>query len=226
MPGMSYITVQDLDSASRRWKRLIEPVAENTLAALVRPALLVVDMQRYFTDAEGRAYLPAAHAIMPAVKRLVAAFERVRRPVLFTRHGHARGADAGLMQSWWHGRLLYEDDPDAAIDPALDASAKRVIGKRHYDAFRDTDLGSVLASAHTHMLVVCGVMTDLCVETTARQAFMEGFQPVVALDATATGSEELHLSALKTLAHGFAYVERADHIIDCVSCATGTDMTS
>jgi isochorismate hydrolase len=59
-------------------------------------------------------------------------------------------------------------------------------------------------------------MTDLCVETTARQAFMSGFQPVVVSDATASKNEELHLAALKTLAHGFAHIVEARYITELI----------
>jgi len=50
------------------------------------------------------------------------------------------------------------------------------------------------------------VMTHLCYETTARDAFTRDLQPVLLMDGTATGDEELHLSSLRTLADGFAEV--------------------
>jgi len=53
-------------------------------------------------------------------------------------------------------------------------------------------------------------MTNLCVETTARQAFVRDLRVRVLLDATATASEELHLAALRNLAYGFAHVQTAE----------------
>jgi thioredoxin reductase (NADPH) len=55
-------------------------------------------------------------------------------------------------------------------------------------------------------------MTHLCVESTAREAFMLDLEPVVVVDACASVDEELHLGALRALAHGFAVVTRAREI--------------
>jgi len=52
---------------------------------------------------------------------------------------------------------------------------------------------------------VAGVMTNLCCETTAREAFVRGFRVFFSVDATATSSVDLHEATLKNLAYGFAY---------------------
>ncbi len=119
------------------------------------------------------------------------------------------------MDAWWRGRLLYEDDESAELVAELGAhEEKMVIRKQHYDAFRETSLTHALSRLDVESLVVCGVMTDLCVET--RQAFMEGFQPIVVLDATASKTEALHVAALTTLAHGFAYIETTQRIRELI----------
>jgi nicotinamidase-related amidase len=171
-------------------------------------ALAVIDMQKYFTGPEGKAYLSAAPAILPNVAALAKAFREAGCPVIFTRHGHRRDGDAGLMGSWWKGRLLYEDDPQAELAEEIEREAEDiVIRKEYYDAFEKTGLERTLSDADVKTLVICGVMTDLCVETTARRAFTLGYQPVIVEDATASKNDELHRAALTTLAHGFAYIE-------------------
>lgn len=54
-----------------------------------------------------------------------------------------------------------------------------------------------------------GVMTNVCCETTAREAFVRGYRVFFSTDATATVDSELHEATLKTLAYGFAY------LVDC-----------
>jgi isochorismate hydrolase len=53
-------------------------------------------------------------------------------------------------------------------------------------------------------LVITGVTTHLCCESTARSAFMRGFAVFLAIDATATLNRELHIASLQALAHGCA----------------------
>lgn len=215
MPGIEYVTLESLDKKAHAWEASVHDTSENFLTKLKNPALLVIDMQRYFVDPGGRAYLPAARAILQNINALIKSFRHADWLVLFTRHGHRRGESAGLMDSWWKGRLLYEDEDQATLASELAVNpSDEVIKKQYYDAFRNTALSELLKKGNIEQLIIGGVMTDLCVETTAREAFMNGYQPVVVLDATASKTEDLHLAALKTLAHGFAYVERTNKILE------------
>lgn len=217
MPGTPYITGENISEKVSAWKNALASDIENKLTKLTHPGLLVIDMQLFFADPQGCAYLPAIHTLLPRLINLVTAFRMKGLPVLFTRHGHKRGENAGLMETWWKGRLLYEDEPQAEILEDLKPTDKMTVRKQHYNAFRDTTLAAALNRLDVETLVICGVMTDLCVETTARAAFMNGIQPVVTLDATAAKNEELHLAALRTLAHGCAYITTTDRIIELIS---------
>lgn len=61
-------------------------------------------------------------------------------------------------------------------------------------------------------VIVIGVMTNLCCETTAREAFVRGYRVFFSTDATATVSGELHDAALMNLAYGFAYLVDCDRL--------------
>jgi isochorismate hydrolase len=80
------------------------------------------------------------------------------------------------------------------------------VQKHTYNAFHGTDLESYLKEAGKTEVIVTGVMTNCCCETTARDAFVKGFRVFFSSDATATRNEDLHASSLKTLAFGFAYI--------------------
>jgi isochorismate hydrolase len=78
------------------------------------------------------------------------------------------------------------------------------IRKTRYDAFFDTPLESLLNEEEIHQVVIGGLMTHLCCETTARSAFMRGFEVFFLVDGTATYTEDFHRASLLNLAHGFA----------------------
>lgn len=72
-----------------------------------------------------------------------------------------------------------------------------------------TNLEEKLKKMGVEEVIVSGVMTNLCCETTAREAFVRGFRVFFSTDATATTSEDLHQATLKNMAYGFAY------LVDC-----------
>ena len=182
-------------------------------------ALLVVDMQNYFLHPYGHAYMPQGAAIIPNVARLVAAFRAARRPVIFTRHGHDRERPLGLMGEWWDG-ALYAGTRDAEIVKELaPAPAELVVYKDRYSAFAGTDLHPRLRALRLRDLVIAGVMTNLCCETTARDAFMRDFRVFVAADGTAAASLDLHRAALLNLAYGFAVVGTCDAFARAMAAA-------
>jgi nicotinamidase-related amidase len=84
-----------------------------------------------------------------------------------------------------------------------------VIAKKRYDAFHGTDLEKRLRELAVDHLAVAGVMTNLCVETTARGAFVRDFRVSVLVDATATATEEMQTASLINMSYGFAHIQTA-----------------
>jgi isochorismate hydrolase len=177
---------------------------------LAKSALLVLDMQQFFLDESSHAFIPSGPAILPGIQRLVSVFEEKKRPVFFTRHLNSL-TDSGLMSVWWQD-LILETTPASRIVPQLDGPNRIVICKGQYDAFYKTDLESRLHSAGVSQVVVTGVMTHLCCETTARSAFTRGFEVFFAIDGTATYNEQFHRATLINLSHGFAKAVLVDEI--------------
>lgn len=174
-------------------------------------ALLVLDMQRYFLQEASHAFVPSAGAIVGGINRLIQAFTHHRRPVIATRHVNTP-ADAGRMSVWWR-ELLTAENPLSRLIDGLDGGGALCIDKSQYDAFHDTPLMEMLTERDVKQVVICGVMTHLCCETTARSAFMRGFDVFFAVDGTATYNEAFHRAALLNLSHGFASPVLIDEII-------------
>jgi len=219
MPGSgnpvkeAYFTPGNIDSVAAE---MLSEVAPRGRIGFVpeRSALLVIDMQRYFLDETSHAFVPSSRAIVPGMVRLIGAFRGVGRPVLFTRH-HNTPSEAGLMMEWW-GDVLELQDPLSEIIPELDGMGA-VIAKSRYDAFIGTDLESRLSSLDVDTVVMVGVMTHLCCESTARTAFMKDLKVFFAVDGNATYNRDLHMGSLRGLAHGFATPVLVDDIIGRMS---------
>lgn len=177
-------------------------------------ALLVMDMQDYFLDPQSHAFIPSAPAIAPQVRALQEAFAAMGAPVIRTRHLNDT-ADAGRMADWWR-ELMTAENPLTRIHPPLEETPATVLIKSQYDAFYNTSLEDMLKEKGVTRVVVTGVMTHLCCETTARSAFVRGFEVFFVADATATYNREFHYSTLVNLAHGFAVPLMTREILDAL----------
>lgn len=190
---------------SERWQAELRRLARPAPAwQPARSALLVIDVQVYFAA--------LCSGILPAIRQAVELAHGAGARVLFTQHGHRPAAgDGGMLGEWWGGDLIVEGSTGHAL---LEGSGRwpsdPVIGKRRYSAFFGTDLDEWLRSAGVEEVVLAGVMTNLCVETTARDAFVRDYRVRVLRDATATASPALHWASLLNLAHGFAWVQSVD----------------
>lgn len=174
-------------------------------------ALLVLDMQSYFLEKTSHAFVPSGLAILPGVLQLVAAYEESGQPVVFTRHMNTL-MDAGMMARWW-SELISPDTPPSDIIPELSNHAGIVLIKSQYDAFLGTELDNILRKRGVGQVVITGVMTHLCCETTARSAFMRGFEVFFTVDGTATYTQAFHQATLLNLSHGFAIPVLVDEVL-------------
>jgi len=120
-------------------------------------------------------------------------------PARFRRDGNVeRPADQFVPGSWgWH--IVEELEPDPS---------ELVVQKPRYDAFLRTGLEDELRNRGISTVVVTGVITNCCVDTTARSAFMRGLDVLVLEDCVATFAQErdLHDASLRNLEQLFAVV--------------------
>ncbi len=177
-------------------------------------ALLILDMQAFFLEASSHAYVPSAQAIVGGLVQLVEAYSSNGRPVVFTQHVNSP-SDAGMMATWWK-EVISAEHPLKGIAKEFDLSKGVLVQKSQYDAFHHTPLDELLRARGIRQLVVCGVMTHLCCETTARSAFMRGYEVLFPVDGTATYTLEHHRASLLNLAHGFATIVLVQDILAAV----------
>ena len=165
-------------------------------------ALLVIDMQEHFRD--------MGAAIVPELNSTIKECRVKHIPVIFTQHGHKHvELDSGVLGKFWgHGNMIQYKSQDWKLLPELCIDEKDVIidEKRRYDAFFGTILEEMLHQLGVDTVVISGVMTNICCETTARSAFVRDFDVIFLSDGTATSSESMHDATLKNIAYGFGKV--------------------
>jgi nicotinamidase-related amidase len=181
--------------------------------------LLVIDMQNEFLAKDGAVFFHYAEAIVPNVKCLIKAFRHSALPVIFTGHVHEDPAvDGGMTAQWWPdikmGKSLIKGTKGVEIFAALrPRKHERIIWKHRYSAFYNTDLDLILRGMGVTDLVITGVLTNCCCESTARDAFFRDFRVFFLADATAASEPEFHVASLKNLAYAFAYVTTTERIL-------------
>ncbi|HDD56017.1 MAG TPA: cysteine hydrolase [Chloroflexi bacterium] len=208
-----YFQPDTIGPLSGHWQDLFASPRKNHLQPfrINQAALLLLDMQEYFLDPESHAFVPSGEFILPNLNFAVRAFRQAERPVLATRHANSR-KNAGRMDSWW-SELLTEDHPRGGIHPNLEIEPEEIILKTQYDAFYQSELEQQLTRAGVEQLVIGGVVTHLCCETTARSAFVRGYEVFFLIDGTATYSEAFHTGTLRNLGHGFAVLTTVKHLL-------------
>ena len=210
-----YVTPSNLQAKTREWLEQIAAFNQHELRLNVQAsALLVVDMQQFFLDPASPTFACGGLAVLPTARRMLQAFRRAGRPVIYTQHvHHPDELDIGIMGWWWQGRCL-EGSPESRIHPELaPLPGEKVVQKHRYSGFYNTDLETVLRCLKIEDLVVVGTMTNMCVESTVRDAYYRDYRVHLLADGTGTINEEMHLASLLNLAFGFAWVTDSDGII-------------
>lgn len=188
-------------------------------------ALLVIDMQNFYVMEGYPAYCANARALVPAINRLADTMRRAGGKVIWARNI----CDPRALKDWsvHYDRMrrerrearakgLSKGDRGFQLWADLDARDDDLhINKTRYSAFIDDSSGiETLLSEHgIDTLITCGVTTNVCVESTARDAMMLNYRVVVVADACAANSEALHSASLNTFYLNFGDVLTSDDVV-------------
>ncbi|GAA1871313.1 cysteine hydrolase family protein [Actinomadura bangladeshensis] len=189
-------------------------------------ALLVIDMQNDYCHPDGvfaRAGLRVTglDGLVQNVNTLAAAARSAGRPVIWVRMEWADDADVGLLAQrspFLREQGLRRGTWGCELVAGLDrAPGDHEIVKPRFDAFHRTGLDDLLRDLGVETLVMAGVRTDFCVESTVRAAFFRDLKAVVAREAVAGYFEDLHLNSLRLMATVFANVVSVNDAADLLT---------
>ena len=212
-----YFTKDTIDMEAKKFLTALHYLRKKKEVVL-RPdasALLVLDMQRYFLEEDSHAYIPSAKAIIPNIKQLQEEFLSRDIKVYQTRHINNE-ENAVQMKTWWKDSITRDNPYSALIDDLYDKRAE-TLNKIQYDAFYCTGLERRLVGGGIKQVVITGVMTHLCCESTARSAFVRGCEVFFVVDGTAAYNREFHQASLLNLSHGFATPVLAREIVEALA---------
>ena len=190
-----------------------------------RTALVVIDMQNHFMAPGFMAETPVARAIVPNVNRLAAGLRSMGGHVVWIQNVTNK-----TRESWstYHEFLMtpdraarrYASMEDGAkgheLWPDLDVHPQDVrMNKRRYSAFiqGSSDLERHLLSLGIDAVMVAGVATQVCCESTARDACMLNFKTLMIADACATDNDALHNASLNAFYQNFGDVQSVDEAL-------------
>jgi nicotinamidase-related amidase len=152
-----------------------------------RTVLLIVDMQVGNFDESAPVY--EGDALLSNTKALIVQAREAGVPVIYIQHCGPEGAIDELGEPGWE------------IHPAIyPVERETIIQKCHPDAFQDTELQNELELGDTKKLVITGIQTEYCVDTTCRRAYSLGYEVVLVQDGHGTWDSN-HLSAQQIIAH-------------------------
>ena len=202
--------------------------------------MIVVDMQNAFASKGGMFDLAGfdISGAAPAIavnRRLLAASRRAGLKVIYLQMSYKPDlSDAGDTSSPnYHkelgivlmrqrpelrGKLLIENSWDWQIVDALTPEpGDHIVRKSRYSGFCGTDLEAYLRARNIRYLLFTGVATNVCVESTARDAFFAEFWPILVEDAMNHSGPDFNRQAtLWNFEHVFGWVTKADHVIEAL----------
>ena len=194
-------------------------------------ALIVVDVQNDFA-AQGSYLVKEFSTVGDMVPRLLKLIEKAREanvPIIYIQ-SHYNTEDNRYLSEVWLEQVSRKREKGGYVKYPVCAPnswgadfyggirplpGEIIVHKHRYSAFMDTDLDLILRSKGIKTLIMTGIATNVCVETTARDGFMKDYYIVFLGDCTATFSEEMHNNTLKNIDLFFGQVVNS---VDVVSC--------
>lgn len=199
--------------------RMPEPAVDST-------ALLVIDMQNGFCKPDGAFAklgldVSMCNAAIQGCRELIDAAHESGVPVIYTRYilrpdlkdaGYLLHAEKpaligtrSLVYGAWDAEIVDELKPEPD---------DFVIDKTRYSAFYGTPLESILGTLGVRHLILAGVTTNICVDSTARDASYRDYASIIAADATGELERDRHDITLRTLGFAFGWVVPRAEIIE------------
>ena len=189
-----------------------------------RTALLLIDIQVDFASPQGAMGedgkdMAAPQAAIGNAARLADAARKAGVPCIFVRLITRAGDETPFLREWNARRhaddapLCREGSEGAEFAGPKPQAGELVFSKKRYNAFHGTGLDAALRGEGIDTLVVAGLTTECCIDSSVRAAFERDYHVFVVEDATACYQPELHQAALRALALNCAALAKTDDVL-------------
>ena len=170
-------------------------------------------------------FVPRIADVVANVGRLLSAFRHCNREIVYTRHGalltdgrdmilRRQRRDVDAVQQTHRPTLWAKGSHEHKIlEQLAPMDRELVIDKNASSPFNGTGVDQLLRNMRLETLVVTGMATDMCVETTARDAADRGYNVIVVEDAVATFFPEHHRTALSAMARVYGQVWSTEDVL-------------
>jgi nicotinamidase-related amidase len=181
-----------------------------------KTALVVIDLQKGIAALPSRPY--SAREVISNAAELVKAFRKNNMPVFLVRVNATKETSLNVISDQTFPRPL-PPSPDWSefVAELMPTPSDIVITKRQWGAFYGTELDLQLRRRKIDTIVLCGISTDLGVESTARFAYEYGYQQIFAEDAMAARSDEQHYAAVNFVFKRIGRVRRTSVILKAIN---------
>ena len=187
------------------------------MAARQKTALILVDVISSFFEPGYPNYYPAVSDVIPAMRVLLQTARASQKIVVHAAEKHRAAFD----DFEWKKLPIHhlEDTHDAAFfgDFRPAGSNETVVYKRRFSAFFATDLALFLTEQKVTRVVIAGVKTNVCIRATAQDAFANGFEPIVAREATNSNRPHLAEASLEDIDRYMGRVVPLQEAVDMLS---------
>lgn len=192
------------------------------LLSASRSALVIVDVQNDYCHPQGAlgstgCDVSGVKEMMPRLHGLLAAAREQELPILFIQTFHEEATDSEAWVTRSSGRsaqVCRKDSWGAEFYEISPRPGEIVVNKHRYSAFVNTRLDSILRTLKIDTLLITGVSTNVCVESTARDGFMLDYHVVLVEDACASYSREAHEMTLTNIQDYFGTVAGSGELMD------------
>jgi nicotinamidase-related amidase len=182
--------------------------------------LLVIDLQKGFVNKGAFCEVPAARDMLPRIQKLIEVCRKQSIPVIYTRMSH-RFIGSTVYRDLWpnhfkeDGRPILEPGSEEfeLIDELNVKEEDIVLDKDRYSAFFGTPLDLILKDKGVKTIIITGLASNVCCESTAREAFFLNYRVLFVDDCNVTLNDEMHRWAVENIRLVFGYVLSSNELI-------------
>jgi ureidoacrylate peracid hydrolase len=187
-------------------------------------ALLIIDMQNAFVKKEGSLSKLGINTsrtsnVIEPIKAIKAAAKKANMPVVYLKMAmRADYKDAGILQEVFPplkdlGHCVIDTWDNEIIEELAPDKDDILVDKHTFSGFYNTKLESILRNLNIDTLIVTGIATNICVESTVRDGFVRNFKIIVPKEATASYDEIMEQGSFINFEFGFAKIESVEEVL-------------